>query len=93
MAIWYHQTPLVVLNIDEVCFSALAPLAVLASAIFFCSLLVGVCFRMLESGPLLVLDLEMDRGTVPIAYSESRTNSGSLLDVLGLEHEGSQICM
>eukprot|EP01052_Picozoa_sp_SAG31_P011611 SAG31_NODE_661_length_13035_cov_12.057591_5_plen_49_part_00 len=48
---------------------------------------------MLESGPLWDLDSEMDRGTVPIAYSESRSHSGPLLDVLGLEHEGSKICM
>ena len=38
--------------------------------------------------PLLVLDAEMDRGTVPICRSASRTNSGPQIVLPGLEHSG-----
>eukprot|EP01050_Picozoa_sp_SAG11_P015021 SAG11_NODE_1909_length_4081_cov_6.464591_3_plen_53_part_00 len=35
----------------------------------------------------------MDRGAAPIAFSESTSYSGVLLEVLGLEHEASHIYM
>ena len=45
-------------------------------------------FFPVSSTPLLVLDAEMDMGTVPIIRSSSRTNSGPLEVLPGLEHSG-----
>ena len=43
-------------------------------------------FFPVSSTPLLVLDAEMDMGTVPICRSASRTNSGPLEVLPGLDH-------
>ena len=45
-------------------------------------------FFPVSSTPLLVLDAEMDRGAAPIIRSASRTYSGPLEVLPGLEHSG-----